>query len=107
MPPRILKRPQVIADLNELASYIAIDNLEAAESFLTAAEETFKLLATMPMMGSLCRFELPEAAGVRFWRIKGFPKHLIFYFPLADGVDIIRIIYGTRNIEAILTDELK
>lgn len=107
MSPKIFKRPQVISDLNELASYIAVDNLEAAEGFLVAAQETFQLLGTMPMMGSLCRFELPEAAQVRFWRVKGFPKHLIFYLPLADGVEIIRVLYGTRDIEAILTSEME
>ena len=41
MVPRIIKRPQVIADLNEIASYIAVDNLETAEIFLISAEETF------------------------------------------------------------------
>ena len=107
MTSTIIKRPQVITDLSELANYIAVDNLEAAENFLLAAQETFQILAKMPMMGSLCKFELPEIYQVRFWRIKGFPKHLIFYLPLSDGVEIIRVIHGTRNLEAILRSEFE
>lgn len=36
------KRPQVIRDLIELATYVAADNLNASERFLAAAAETFK-----------------------------------------------------------------
>lgn len=42
------KRPQVIRDLIELATYIAEDNLEASDRFLAAAEATFQQLAKMP-----------------------------------------------------------
>ena len=40
----VKKRPIVIRDLIEQATYIAEDNLDAAERFLVAAEETFQLL---------------------------------------------------------------
>jgi len=38
----VRKRPQVIQDLIELATYIGEDNLEVSDRFLFAAEETFK-----------------------------------------------------------------
>ncbi len=41
----IQKRPQVIRDLIELATYTAEDNMDASDRFLVAAEETFKQLA--------------------------------------------------------------
>lgn len=49
------KRPQVIRDLIELATYIAEDNLEASHRFLAAAETTFKQLGKMPGMGKSCQ----------------------------------------------------
>ena len=48
------KRPQVIRDLIELATYIAEDSLDVSDRFLAAAEETFKQLGKMPGMGKLC-----------------------------------------------------
>lgn len=50
------KRPQVIGDLIELATYMAEDNMDASDRFLVAAEETFKQLAQTPKMGKLCQF---------------------------------------------------
>lgn len=38
----VTKRPQVIRDLIELATYIAEDNLNASDRFLAAADETFQ-----------------------------------------------------------------
>jgi len=40
----IRKRPQVIRDLIDLATYIAENNLDRSDRFLHAAEETFKQL---------------------------------------------------------------
>lgn len=42
------KRPQVIRDLIDLATYIAEDNLDASDRFLNAAENTFQQLGKMP-----------------------------------------------------------
>jgi toxin ParE1/3/4 len=39
------KRPQVIRDLIELATYIAEDSLDISDRFLASAEETFKKVA--------------------------------------------------------------
>ncbi|MFO5441228.1 MAG: hypothetical protein ACLBM4_21825 [Dolichospermum sp.] len=38
----IKKRPQVIRDLIDLATYIAEDNLDVSDRFLIAAETTYK-----------------------------------------------------------------
>ena len=38
----IQKRPQVIGDLIELATYMAEDNMDASDRFLVGTEETFK-----------------------------------------------------------------
>jgi len=37
-------------------------------------------------------------------RIKSFPKHLIFYRPLPDGAEVIRVIHGARNIEDLFEE---
>ncbi len=88
------KRPQVIRDLIELATYIAEDNLEASDRFLAAAEETFQQLAKMPGMGKVCQFSHPDLADVRQQAIKGFRNYIIFYRIADAGVEILRVIHG-------------
>lgn len=104
---QINKRPQVIRDLIELATYIAEDNLDASDRFLAAAEETFKQLAKMPGIGKLCEFSNPNLAGFRQQSIKGFRKYLVFYRLTNTGVEIVRVIHGVRDIEAILDDNFR
>ncbi|WP_234300925.1 type II toxin-antitoxin system RelE/ParE family toxin [Sphaerospermopsis aphanizomenoides] len=66
----IKKRPQVIRDLIDLATYIAEDSLDVSDSFLLAAETTFKQLAKTPAMGKLCQFPHPNLADIRQQSIK-------------------------------------
>jgi toxin ParE1/3/4 len=61
----IKKRPQVIRDLIDLATYIAEDNLDVSDRFLTAAEATFKQLAKTPAIGKECQFIHPNLAQIR------------------------------------------
>lgn len=39
--------------------------------------------------------------------LRSFPygNYLIFYIPLDDGVDIVRVLNGVRNIEALFQDD--
>jgi toxin ParE1/3/4 len=97
----ITKRPQVYRDLADHASHIAQHSLAAADHFLDAAEETFHFLEKTPYAGAACQFDAPLAAGLRVWRVHGFPNHLVFYRPEDDGIDVIRVIHGARDIESI------
>lgn len=100
------KRPQVIRDLIELATYIAVDNLDTSDRFL-AAEETFKQLAKMPGRGKLIQFSNPNLAGIRQQAIKGFKNYLVFYRLTNSGVEILRVIHGARDILEILDEDME
>lgn len=103
---QIRKRPLVIRDLIELATYIAESNLDASDRFLASAEETFKQLDQMPQMGRLCQFSHPSLDGIRQRAVKGFRRYIIFYRATDLGIEIIRVIHGARDIEAILELDL-
>ncbi|MGH9769536.1 MAG: type II toxin-antitoxin system RelE/ParE family toxin [Blastocatellia bacterium] len=103
---RIIKRPLARFDLIEEADFIEqVYGLVKAESFLDAAEAAFSSLVSMPLMGSPRPDLAAEISDLRQWRIKGFEDYLIFYRPLPDGVEIIRVLHGKRNIPTILSDE--
>lgn len=105
MKRQISRKPEILRDLIEQADYIAQHSPASAARFLDAAESTFSFLADNPEVGQNCLFRHPEAQGIRVWRVKGFPKHLIFYRPDSHGVDIVRVFHGARDIEALFEGE--
>jgi len=42
----------------------------------------------------------------RFPVTDGFEKMLLFYFPLKDGVDLVRVVHGSRDLERLLAEGL-
>ncbi|WP_293122261.1 type II toxin-antitoxin system RelE/ParE family toxin [Microcoleus sp. bin38.metabat.b11b12b14.051] len=103
----IHKRSIVIKDLIEHATDMAQDNLEVAEQFLVAADETFKLLGKMPGLGKMSQFYNPRLANIRQYQIRGFKRYLIFYRAEETGVEILRVLHGVRDLEAILDEYLE
>jgi toxin ParE1/3/4 len=100
---RKIIRPQIVdEDLAGLAQYIARDNAEAALRFLEAAELAFQKLAEMPGMAGLWESPNPRLAGIRVWSIRRFENYLVFYRPIEDGIELVRILRGSRNIERVL-----
>lgn len=96
MTPRWEESEFIFCDLQGIARYIRVRNPRAARRFLVATYDTFEFLAANPGMGR-CRADLgfPE---VRSWRVRGFPRHLIFYRMLPDRVQILRVLHGARDL---------
>lgn len=97
---RIVRRPLAGADIDEIWDYIAADSLVQADAWVDRLEEKLRLLATSPMMGR-ARDEL--SADVRSMP---FERYMIFYVPLADGIDIVRVLHSARDIDALFEPEL-
>jgi len=106
MSRKVTRKPDVRIDLIELADYISQDSLDAALQFLEAAEKTFDFLATHCEVGQLCNFHSQETDGVRVWRVDGFKNHLIFYRVVEDGIDVVRVLHGARDMEAIFSEHV-
>jgi toxin ParE1/3/4 len=39
--------------------------------------------------------------GLRMSRVRGFEGPLVFYRPLAGGIEIIRVLHASRDLEAL------
>ena len=100
----ITRRDAALQDLIGLAYYIALGDVDPAYRFLNAAEETFRDLERMPLVGSSREFQNSALVGIRMWRVKDFRKHLIFYRPTEDGVEIIRVLHSARDIEGLFSE---
>jgi toxin ParE1/3/4 len=102
---RVIIRPEADRDLDDIADYLDQSSRQAGRRFYQAAQSAFRQLAGMPRLGTPYMTDNPELAGLRCWRTPSFPKYIIFYLPLDDGVRVVRILHGSRDIELILGEE--
>jgi toxin ParE1/3/4 len=99
LTPNIIVRPRARDDLGQQAeSLMASESLEIAMRFLAAVEETLALLASRPFAG-VRSDHLPSSGLVtRFLPVTGFEKHLVFYRPLENAIDVLRVVHGARHL---------
>ena len=88
----IQRTAQVEEDLIELWLYIAQDNPAAADLVLDDIEAGFQHLAANPLMGRL----RPDIAPELRYFVTG--RYLILYRTVPDGIQVIRVIHGARDL---------
>ena len=80
-------------------------SIDTADRFLEAADSTASILASQPETGHRFFVSRPELQGMRRFPVSGgFEKILLFYFPLPDGIEIVRIVHGKRDLEQLLLE---
>ena len=84
--------PPARQDLIDIHDYIARDDVEAALRFVQRLEQRCNGMADMPGMG---RRREDLAPGLRSVT-EG--NYVIVYRPLEDGVRILRVLQGSRNL---------
>jgi toxin ParE1/3/4 len=103
MKHRILKKPQVERDLIDHFSFIARDKIEPAERFLQVADESFKCLAADPNLGHAWESPSPHLAGIRVYPMPSpFRNYLVFYRPIEDGIEVLTVLHGARDLHVVL-----
>jgi toxin ParE1/3/4 len=100
---RIVQRPRAEQDIIEQAFHIHRENPAAARRFLAAIDRTLAMLLDLPEIGG--RRHHGRVEGLRMWRVRGFAKHLIFYRPIEDGIEVIRILHASRDLAAVLDED--
>lgn len=105
MKRRVSKRLRALEDLADAGTYLEEHTSGAGLRFLEAAEHVFQDLLEAPTLGPGREFLNPKLSGLRSWRIRGFEKWLIFYRPIDDGIEIIRVLHGARDLQNALSDE--
>ena len=102
MIAKVVVRPRADRDLDELAVYIAENNLEAGKRFYDAAEKALQRISQMPQVGHRYTSELYPRDELRAWPVPGFEKILVFYRVGNDMIDVIRVLHGARDIRRLL-----
>jgi toxin ParE1/3/4 len=86
------------ADLDEIWLHIALDNAINATRIIEAILDKGELLAEQPAIG---RSRAEFGSGLRSLAVGSY---LIFYRPIADGIEVVRIVHGARRFEALFRD---
>ncbi len=89
-------RPEARRDLQNIGDYIARDDREAARRFVKSLREKCALLARNPHIGR----ERPDLRpGLRSFPVQSY---IILYRVLDQSVEIVNVVHGSRNIDALL-----
>lgn len=96
--PRLIVREQADKDVDQIVETIANDNLSASLRFLDRVRETYDRLVTWPRIGARVRARNDALRDMRYYPIRGYRDYLVFYLPLEDGVEIVHVIHGARDL---------
>ncbi len=82
-------------DLKEIWLYVAETNPEAANKLIKEITRRFAVLRDHPHMG---REQEKLLVNLRSFAVK---KHIIFYQTFQGGIEILRVLHSSRDIESI------
>jgi toxin ParE1/3/4 len=103
----ILRQLKAIEDLEGISDYLSERNVSVALRFLEAVEESFRFLERFPLSGRGCRFRSPDLSNVRKRIVHDFRRYVIYYRPVENGVEILRVVHGARDTRALLGEEFE
>jgi len=94
-------RPRAEEDIDGQFVYIAKHSSKAALRFLAQVRSTIGRLAESPGLGIRYSSIHPRLTNVLVWKVDRFPNHLLFYRQTEKGIEVLRVLHGARDIEAL------
>jgi toxin ParE1/3/4 len=95
---RYLIAPDAAKDLDEISEYYAAHNIEAGEKLLDEFEAKCKYLVSFPKIGKSYRTLRIDLRGI------SCSGYIIFYRITEDAIEILRVVSGSRDLEALFAD---
>jgi toxin ParE1/3/4 len=90
--PRVFLTRQANVDLQEIWTYLAQDNVDAADKLIHEFHEAFQLLVDQPDLG------VPQFQYRKGLRCKVIRKrYLIFYEPAVGNLRVLRVLHSARD----------
>ena len=87
--------PTAIRDLEQISDYYSDRNLVAGERFLEDFTKKCRYLTQFPRIGRSYEHLQAGMRGI------SLDRHIIFYQLLTDGIEILRVLRGDRDLEAL------
>ena len=95
---RIILRDEAEQDLVESFVFLGKESTEFARRMLKDVEATFHLLAEQPEMGWKFESNNPQLQNIRKFPVKGFPRLIVYYRPVEDGIEVLRVLHGSLDV---------
>jgi toxin ParE1/3/4 len=102
---RIIYRPLARKDTLQVTEYLVERNQQAAERFIDCVERDIDALAQHPGMGTKRLTRAARLKGLRSLPVTRYRKYLIFYIPIEDGIEVVRVLHGARRVDRLLREE--
>jgi toxin ParE1/3/4 len=93
--------PRADLDIVETFAYLAGHNPDAARRFVEAVEQALLKIESRPEDGNRYLNARREDEDWRYAKITGFKKYLVFYRLRSAEVEVVRIVHGSRDLDAI------
>lgn len=92
--------PEAIRDLETIIDYFATRNVDAGDQFLDEFTKKCRYLTQFPLIGRSYRAIRPYLRGIPL------QNYIIFYRVTDDSIEIMRIVKGNRDLEAIFEENI-
>jgi toxin ParE1/3/4 len=93
--PRIQRTEEAKEDLVEILATVGRHSSGAADRLADEIEHRCQIHASFPLMGTIRESLAP---GLRSFAVG---KYVIFYKPLDDGIELVRVLYGRRDFPSV------
>jgi toxin ParE1/3/4 len=90
--------PEAALDLDEISTYYAVQNIEAGEKLLDEFEAKCKYLVSFPNIGRSYKSLRADLRGL------SFSGYIIFYRVGDNIVEVLRVVSGSRDLEALFAE---
>lgn len=85
-------------DLRAIIDYFAVKNVDAGERLLLLFNQKCQQLVSFPSMGRKYDNLRPGLRGIPL------DGYIILYQLVGDGIEIVRVVSGRQNLEALFTN---
>ena len=94
---RVTRRPQAAADILDIWDFIAEDSMVEADRWIDRLDQKLDLWATQPLIGRSRNELTPDLRSMPFGR------YVVFFMPLPEGIDIVRVLHSSRDTDSEFT----
>ncbi len=98
----IFKSPEAESEVAKILEHLKNEDPTLPELFMDDFESALEKIAAFPELGSLWESEEKRFAKVRYWQMKKFENHLVFYKPVREGILILHVLHGAQDLRNIL-----
>jgi toxin ParE1/3/4 len=89
-----------VQDLDQICDFVAKSNVKAASQLFDSIRQKCKLVADFPGMGKSYTWIRPNLCGFII------NDYIVFYYPHENGIDIVRVFYGRRDLKALFEESV-